>query len=121
MRSQKYQLIREKTIALFNFFREAAHEKEQDSISFQAGKGDSVRARAILRSLISLDDLGHILSLRFAIPNLATPTDGMVLSILFRRNVLRNYLIERARKTEVNEDSGAKASELCERKKKRER
>uniref|UniRef100_A0A915DHB2 Uncharacterized protein n=1 Tax=Ditylenchus dipsaci TaxID=166011 RepID=A0A915DHB2_9BILA len=38
------------------------------------GKGDSVRARAILRSLISLDDLGHILSLRFTIPNLAHTT-----------------------------------------------
>lgn len=37
---------------------------------FKAGKGDSVRARAILRSLISLDDLGNILSLRFTIPNL---------------------------------------------------
>lgn len=48
------------------------------SISLQAGKGDSVRARAILRSLISLDDLGQILSLRFTIPNLATtgPLDG---------------------------------------------
>uniref|UniRef100_A0A9J2Q184 Uncharacterized protein n=1 Tax=Ascaris lumbricoides TaxID=6252 RepID=A0A9J2Q184_ASCLU len=43
-----------------------------DPMTIQAGKGDSVRARAILRSLISLDDLGQILSLRFTIPNLAT-------------------------------------------------
>ena len=41
-----------------------------DPITIQAGKGDSVRARAILRSLISLDDLGQILALRFTIPNL---------------------------------------------------
>lgn len=40
------------------------------SATIQAGKGDSVRARAILRSLISLDDLVQILSLRFSIPNL---------------------------------------------------
>ncbi|CAJ0581879.1 unnamed protein product, partial [Mesorhabditis spiculigera] len=46
-----------------------------DPSSIQAGKGDSVRARAILRSLISLDDLGQILSLRFSIPNLALPSD----------------------------------------------
>ena len=51
-----------------------------DPLTIQAGKGDSVRARAILRSLISLDDLGHILSLRFTIPNLAQsgPQDGNV-------------------------------------------
>ncbi|VDM79975.1 unnamed protein product [Strongylus vulgaris] len=42
-----------------------------DPMAIQAGKGDSLRARAILRSLISLDDLGQILSLRFTIPNLA--------------------------------------------------
>ncbi|KAK6027176.1 RIH domain protein, partial [Ostertagia ostertagi] len=42
-----------------------------DRMAIQAGKGDSLRARAILRSLISLDDLGQILSLRFTIPNLA--------------------------------------------------
>lgn len=50
-----------------------------DPLTIQAGKGDSVRARAILRSLISLDDLGNILSLRFTIPNLAltsTTSDG---------------------------------------------
>ncbi|EPB70936.1 hypothetical protein ANCCEY_09971 [Ancylostoma ceylanicum] len=41
-----------------------------DPMAIQAGKGDSLRARAILRSLISLDDLGQILSLRFTIPNL---------------------------------------------------
>ncbi|WKY11480.1 hypothetical protein Q1695_003218 [Nippostrongylus brasiliensis] len=41
-----------------------------DPLAIQAGKGDSLRARAILRSLISLDDLGQILSLRFTIPNL---------------------------------------------------
>ncbi|CAI5451931.1 unnamed protein product [Caenorhabditis angaria] len=44
-----------------------------DPMAIQAGKGDSLRARAILRSLISLDDLGQILSLRFTIPNLAAP------------------------------------------------
>ena len=51
-----------------------------DPLTIQAGKGDSVRARAILRSLISLYDLGHILSLRFTIPNLAQsgPQDGNV-------------------------------------------
>ncbi|KHN75295.1 Ryanodine receptor 44F [Toxocara canis] len=43
-----------------------------DPLTIQAGKGDSLRARAILRSLISLDDLGQILSLRFTIPNLTT-------------------------------------------------
>ncbi|VDK28161.1 unnamed protein product [Gongylonema pulchrum] len=37
-----------------------------DKLNIQAGKGDSVRARAILRSLISLDDLGQILSLKIA-------------------------------------------------------
>ncbi|EJD76290.1 ryanodine Receptor TM 4-6 family protein [Loa loa] len=41
-----------------------------DKINIQAGKGDCMRARAILRSLISLDDLGQILALRFTIPNL---------------------------------------------------
>ncbi|KAL3078921.1 hypothetical protein niasHS_014703 [Heterodera schachtii] len=41
-----------------------------DPMTIQAGHGDSVRARAILRSLISLDDLCQILSLRFTIPNL---------------------------------------------------
>ncbi|GMR59737.1 hypothetical protein PMAYCL1PPCAC_29932, partial [Pristionchus mayeri] len=46
-----------------------------DPLTIQAGKGDSVRARAILRSLISLDDLGHILSLRFVIPNLNVQAD----------------------------------------------
>ncbi|CAD6199567.1 unnamed protein product [Caenorhabditis auriculariae] len=45
-----------------------------DPMAIQAGKGDSLRARAILRSLISLEDLGQILSLRFTIPNLATAT-----------------------------------------------
>uniref|UniRef100_A0A0N5AR96 Ryanodine receptor n=1 Tax=Syphacia muris TaxID=451379 RepID=A0A0N5AR96_9BILA len=45
-----------------------------DPVTIQEGKGDSVRARAILRSLISLDDLGQILALRFTIPNLASPT-----------------------------------------------
>lgn len=43
-------------------------------MTIQAGKGDSVRARAILRSLISLEDLAKILSLRFAIPNLMLDT-----------------------------------------------
>ncbi|KAK6101668.1 RIH domain family protein [Brugia pahangi] len=43
-----------------------------DKINIQAGKGDCMRARAILRSLISLDDLGQILALRFTIPNLIT-------------------------------------------------
>uniref|UniRef100_A0A914BY34 Uncharacterized protein n=1 Tax=Acrobeloides nanus TaxID=290746 RepID=A0A914BY34_9BILA len=48
-----------------------------DPLTVQEGKGDSVRARAILRSLISLEDLGHILALRFTIPNLAQPSlDG---------------------------------------------
>uniref|UniRef100_A0A914X8L2 Uncharacterized protein n=1 Tax=Plectus sambesii TaxID=2011161 RepID=A0A914X8L2_9BILA len=42
-----------------------------DPLAIQAGKGESLRARAILRSLISLDDLGNILALRFTIPNLA--------------------------------------------------
>ncbi|VDN03294.1 unnamed protein product [Thelazia callipaeda] len=48
-----------------------------DKLNIQAGKGDSLRARAILRSLISLDDLGQILALRFTIPNLisSTPVD----------------------------------------------
>ncbi|CAG9530378.1 unnamed protein product [Cercopithifilaria johnstoni] len=41
-----------------------------DKINIQAGKGDCMRARAILRSLISLDDLDQILALRFTIPNL---------------------------------------------------
>ena len=54
-----------------------------DRASIQAGKGDSIRARAILRSLISLDDLEQILSLRFTIPNLmntSTPApDGQFL------------------------------------------
>ncbi|TKR86982.1 hypothetical protein L596_011471 [Steinernema carpocapsae] len=45
-----------------------------DPLTIQAGKGDSLRARAILRSLISLDDLGQILALRFTIPNLASTT-----------------------------------------------
>uniref|UniRef100_A0A1I7Z2U2 B30.2/SPRY domain-containing protein n=1 Tax=Steinernema glaseri TaxID=37863 RepID=A0A1I7Z2U2_9BILA len=45
-----------------------------DRLAIQAGKGDSLRARAILRSLISLDDLGQILALRFTIPNLASAT-----------------------------------------------
>ncbi|VDM52160.1 unnamed protein product [Angiostrongylus costaricensis] len=45
-----------------------------DHMAIQAGKGDSLRARAILRSLISLDDLGQILSLRFTIPNLTLAT-----------------------------------------------
>uniref|UniRef100_A0A8R1HP75 Ryanodine receptor n=2 Tax=Caenorhabditis japonica TaxID=281687 RepID=A0A8R1HP75_CAEJA len=45
-----------------------------DPMAIQAGKGDSLRARAILRSLISLDDLGKILALRFTIPNLAAPS-----------------------------------------------
>ncbi|KAI6242082.1 Ryanodine receptor 1 [Aphelenchoides fujianensis] len=42
-----------------------------DPLTIQAGKGDSVRARAILRSLIGMEDLGNILALRFTIPNLA--------------------------------------------------
>ncbi|EGT37287.1 hypothetical protein CAEBREN_31615 [Caenorhabditis brenneri] len=45
-----------------------------DPMAIQAGKGDSLRARAILRSLISLEDLGQILALRFTIPNLAAPS-----------------------------------------------
>uniref|UniRef100_A0A0N4ZPH7 Ryanodine receptor 44F n=1 Tax=Parastrongyloides trichosuri TaxID=131310 RepID=A0A0N4ZPH7_PARTI len=48
-----------------------------DPMTLQEGKGDSVRARAILRSLISLDDLGKILALRFKIPNLRCVLDGM--------------------------------------------
>jgi hypothetical protein len=48
-----------------------------DPLTIQAGKGESLRARAILRSLISLDDLGNILALRFTIPNLAAASiDG---------------------------------------------
>ncbi|CAJ0957143.1 unnamed protein product, partial [Mesorhabditis belari] len=47
-----------------------------DPSAIQAGKGDSVRARAILRSLISSEDLGQILSLRFSIPNLAIPSEA---------------------------------------------
>ncbi|VDM37968.1 unnamed protein product [Toxocara canis] len=56
-----------------------------DPLTIQAGKGDSLRARAILRSLISLDDLGQILSLRFTIPNLTTtaPIDGNVLFVIY--------------------------------------
>lgn len=40
-----------------------------------------MRARAILRSLISLDDLDQILALRFTIPNLiaTVETDGYFL------------------------------------------
>ncbi|CAK5073642.1 unnamed protein product [Meloidogyne enterolobii] len=48
-----------------------------DPLTIQAGKGDSVRARAILRSLISLDDLRHILALRFTIPNLVASGGGL--------------------------------------------
>ena len=51
-----------------------------DPLAIQAGKGESLRARAILRSLISLDDLQNILALRFKVPNLshgsAATTDG---------------------------------------------
>ncbi|KAL4003146.1 RIH domain family protein [Acanthocheilonema viteae] len=47
-----------------------------DKINIQAGKGDCMRARAILRSLISLDDLDQILALRFTIPNLVTLTEA---------------------------------------------
>jgi len=43
-----------------------------DRLAIQAGKGDSLRARAILRSLISMEDLQRILALRFKIPNFST-------------------------------------------------
>ncbi|KAI6237110.1 hypothetical protein M3Y95_00230500 [Aphelenchoides besseyi] len=42
-----------------------------DPTTILAGKGESLRARAILRSLIGMEDLGNILGLRFTIPNLA--------------------------------------------------
>ncbi len=47
-----------------------------DPATISAGKGESLRARAILRSLISLDDLEAILSLRFAIPNPTVQAEG---------------------------------------------
>jgi hypothetical protein len=66
-----------------------------DRASIQAGKGDSIRARAILRSLISLDDLGHILSLRFTIPNLmntSTPApDGQFFLLGVGLQIVRHY------------------------------
>lgn len=52
----------------------------------KAGKGESVRARAILKSLVSLDDLESILRLRFTIPNVAGEwTEGQV---FFSMNIL---------------------------------
>lgn len=52
-----------------------------------------MRARAILRSLISLDDLGQILALRFTIPNLAASTlaDGICSLITFLKRTSKYF------------------------------
>ncbi|KAK0411652.1 hypothetical protein QR680_005766 [Steinernema hermaphroditum] len=62
-----------------------------DRLAIQAGKGDSLRARAILRSLISLDDLGQILSLRFTIPNLASSTTMDGRSVVHSPSVINSF------------------------------
>ena len=42
----------------------------------QAGKGEALRIRAILRSLVPLDDLVGIISLPLQIPTLGKGTEG---------------------------------------------
>lgn len=42
----------------------------------QAGKGEALRIRAILRSLVPLDDLVGIISLPLQIPTLGKGADG---------------------------------------------
>ena len=39
-----------------------------DAETIKAGRSDSLRARAILRSLVSMDDLEGVLGLRFILP-----------------------------------------------------
>ena len=50
-----------------------------DAETIKAGRSDSIRARAILRSLVSMEDLEGVLALRFilpvASPNAAPPQD----------------------------------------------
>ena len=45
----------------------------------QAGKGEALRIRAILRSLVPLDDLVGIISLPLQIPTLGNPTVHLTL------------------------------------------
>lgn len=49
-----------------------------DPVTIHQGKGESLRARAILRSLISLEDLQAILSLRLTIPCVQPGQESMV-------------------------------------------
>lgn len=39
-----------------------------DAEAIKAGRSDSLRARAILRSLVSMDDLEGVLALQFILP-----------------------------------------------------
>ncbi len=39
-----------------------------DAQTIKAGRSDSIRARAILRSLVSMEDLEGVLGLRFILP-----------------------------------------------------
>uniref|UniRef100_A0A915IWW1 Uncharacterized protein n=1 Tax=Romanomermis culicivorax TaxID=13658 RepID=A0A915IWW1_ROMCU len=54
-----------------------------DAATICAGKGESMRARAILRSLISSEDLEAILALKFNIPNFLVRAErGMYICII---------------------------------------
>ena len=62
-----------------------------DPLTIHEGKGESLRARAILRSLISLDDLESILSLKFTIPNVAAhPNEGEFWNMMFKATFTHN-------------------------------
>ena len=55
-----------------------------DAESIKAGRSDSLRARAILRSLVSMEDLEGVLGLRFILPVATGDGDegGMIRSMM---------------------------------------
>ena len=52
-----------------------------DAETIKAGRSDCLRARAILRSLVSMEDLEGVLALHFILP-VHTPDEGKVLKML---------------------------------------
>lgn len=57
--------------AILNFYSSLADllgRCAPDAETIKAGRSDSLRARAILRSLVSMEDLEGVLGLRFILP-----------------------------------------------------
>jgi len=59
-----------------------------DAESIKAGRSDALRARAILRSLVSMEDLEGVLGLTFILPVGQEGAEGMTVNYMYDHNCL---------------------------------